>query len=79
MLVTDAKIKVFEHDHNLVTDSLELDYTNLNSTFETLEYRNIHFYPLPGLTYGISCVRDGYPELTSRTTIPLVPAIKQNT
>ena len=79
MLVTDAKIKVFEHDHNLVTDSLELDYTNLNSTFETLEYRNIHFYPLPGLTYGISCVRDGYPELTSRTTIPLVPAIKENT
>jgi hypothetical protein len=79
LLVTDAEVKLFMYDHLLVNDSIELDYTDFNSTFNTSEYRNINFYPIPGQTYGISCIRTGYPKLASQTTVPLIPEIKEDT
>jgi hypothetical protein len=78
IVITDAEIKLFTYDHNLVTDSVDLDYIELNLNFKTSEYRNIQFFPVPGRTYGISCSKEGYPELTSRTTVPLTPVIKEN-
>ena len=76
--VTDASVTLIEYEENTTVDSIPLSYTDCNDAFETLEYRHSDFFPIAGHTYGISCVRDGFPELTSHTTIPCVPIIVDN-
>lgn len=78
IVVSDAKVTLFKYEKNIVVDSLELSYTNLNSTFPISEYRHIEFFPMEGVTYGVSCVRNGFPKLTSKTTIPSTPKIVDN-
>jgi hypothetical protein len=53
-------------------DTIALSYTNFDSTFPTSDYRHPDFYPIEGHTYGISCIKQGYPELTSKTTVPKI-------
>ena len=76
--ITDASVFILTYEQNTVIDSVALLYTDCNSSFETSEYRSMNFAPVPGRTYGISCHRDGYPKLTSKTTVPYIPVIKQD-
>jgi len=73
--VTDASVKLFEYEGSTIVNTIALSYTNFDSAFPTSEYRHPDFYPIAGHTYGISCFKQGYPELTSRTTVPSVPKI----
>lgn len=56
-------------------DTIAFSYTNFDSAFPASEYRHPDFYLIAGHTYGISCIKQGYPELTSKTTVPSVPKI----
>ena len=73
--IGDVNVTVFSYENNSLADSLKLDYTNFNSIFPKFEYRHEDLNPLPGETYKVSCKYDGYPELTSKTTIPYEPNI----
>ena len=75
VVIKDAKVTIFRYEENKTVDSLNFSYTNFNSVFLTTEYRHPDFFPIAGLTYGISCNRDGFPELTSKTTVPFSPQI----
>ena len=75
ILVTDAIVRVMEYEEGTLARSIELGYTDMDETFPTMEYRRPDFIPKSGQTYGISCVREGYPELTSSTTVPSAPEI----
>jgi len=76
--IPDAKVMLYEYNNNQISDSINCKYTNFDSPNFDLDYRLYNFYPNAGQTYGISCKKEGYPELTSQTTIPLEPQILAN-
>jgi hypothetical protein len=73
--VTNAKVTIFEYLENESIDSIAFSYTSDGSAYPTSDYRNIGFSPTANRTYGISCERNGYPNLTARTKVPSVPQI----
>jgi len=75
-IIADAEVGLRRYSGNTVQDSLNLVYTNFDTLFSEHEYRSLDFYPQPGETYGIVCRRDGFPVLTSQTTMPFVPIIE---
>ena len=75
LLIPDAQVKIYSLLEDAVSDSFTLEFTSYNQLFETQAYRHRTFVPQPGETYQISCRKDGYPELVSQTTVPMVPRI----
>lgn len=73
--VRDADVTLFRYEWDVIVDSMSFMYTHFDSTFQRSEYRHAEFYPVENQTYGISCCKSGFPELTSKTTVPSVPAI----
>jgi len=73
--VRDADVTLFRYEGDVIVDSTAFTYTHFDSTFQRSEYRHAEFYPVEYQTYGLSCRRSGFPELTSKTTVPSVPAI----
>jgi hypothetical protein len=73
--VTDAKATIFEYQENESIDSIAFSFISDDSAYPTSDYRNIGFFPTANRTYGISCERNGYPNLTARTKVPSVPQI----
>jgi len=76
--ITDAKVMLYEYKNDQIIDSVDFKYTNFDSPNFDLDYRPQYFYPTSRQTYGISCKKEGYPELTSQTTVPLEPHILEN-
>jgi len=76
--VVDGKVTLYHYEGDLIIDSVEFSYTNFNSKFSRYEYRPSDFYPIAENKYSISCRKEGYPELTSRTTVPPIPNIVEN-
>lgn len=76
--VIDAKVTLYSYNENLIVDSTNFIYTNFNSIFADYEYRSEKFYPLAQKTYAIICKKEGYPTLTSKTTMPNIPYIIEN-
>ena len=76
--VPDANVILFHYEGSTIIDSMELIYTNFDKADMEFEYRPVDFYPMAQYTYGISCRKEGYPELTSRTTVPPIPHIVEN-
>jgi len=76
--VVDARVTLYHYQNNLIIDSVKFSYNNFNSVFEENAYRPFNFYPLEQHTYGLSCQKEGYPELTAKTTVPLTPRIIEN-
>jgi hypothetical protein len=77
--IGNAQVSLFQYNGSSVIDTLYMTYTNFGGMFSTKEYRSLEIDSvdsiLAGKTYGISCKRFGYPELTSKTTFPLIPVI----
>jgi len=73
--IEDANVTIFTLEKSSAVDSFRLNYTKFNSIFSKFEYRHKDLNPLPGKTYKICCKYEGYPELTSKTTIPYKPNI----
>jgi len=77
--IGDAQVNLFCFNDSSTIDTIEMAFTNYNGIFETKEYRSLEIDSvdsiLAGKTFGISCIKSGYPELTSETTIPEVPKI----
>lgn len=77
--IGDALVSLFSIDGTFVIDTLEMTFTNFNGIFSTNEYRTINIDTsdslLAGKTFSISCQKQGYPELTSETTVPNIPEI----
>ncbi|MCK5074947.1 MAG: hypothetical protein KAR38_01165 [Calditrichia bacterium] len=78
-IIADADIDIYKYINNVVDDTIGFQYSDFDSLFPEHEYRPENFYPQGGETYGISCKREGYPELTSTTTMPFTPVIFENT
>lgn len=77
-IVTDARISIYKYEGIAIVDSVSLNYCNFNAHFLTWEYRDSTFFPEPGAFYGISCVREGFPDLKAMTCVPLAPVIDEN-
>jgi len=77
--IGDALVQLFRFNDTSTVDTIEMDFTNLNGIFSSKEYRTVEIDTiasiLAGKTFGISCQKEGYPELTSETTIPNIPVI----
>lgn len=73
--VRDADVTLFRYEGDVILDSMVFVYTHFDSTFQKSEYRHTEFYPVENRTYGISCRKAGFPELTSKTTVPSIPGI----
>lgn len=77
--IKDAQVTLYRYEMNVIVDSLIFIYTDFDSTFKKLEYRHQEFFPQARERYGISCRKEGYPELTSQTTMPSIPVIIDDT
>jgi hypothetical protein len=77
-IITDAEVKLYKYQDSLITDTIPLFYTDAQSKYPFREYRNVNFYPETGVTYGVFCHRDGYPDLISITRVPNIPVIADN-
>jgi len=75
LLIPDASVKIFTMENGTATDSVAFEFTSYNQLFETQSYRHQTFIPQPGSTYQVVCKKEGYPELTSRTTMPQLPRV----
>ncbi len=76
-IIVDAEVKLLNCS-NTASDSLNLVYTDFDTLFPEKEYRDPDFYPQAGQTYGVSCKKEGFPVLTSKTTMPWIPQIAAN-
>jgi len=75
-IIADAEVNLRNYSDNALQDSLDLIYTDFDSLFPEKEYRSSDFYPQAGETYGLACQKEGFPVLTSQTTMPFVPNIE---
>lgn len=75
LLISDAQVKIYKLEQGAVCDSIDMEFTSYNQLFETQAYRHPTFVPEPGCSYRVVCRKDGYPDLTSKTTIPRIPRI----
>ena len=73
--ISDAKVILYQYKNDQFIDSVDCKYSNFESQHFDFEYRPENFYPVAGHTYGLSCKKEGYPELSSQTTVPLEPQI----
>ncbi len=76
--ILDASVVLYRYDNNIIKESIDCIYTNFNVPDFDPEYRPEGFYPVTKQTYGISCKKEGYPELTAQTTVPAQPQIAGN-
>ena len=80
--VGDAKVELYLYHESSLIDTISLIYTDFGGIFLKPEYRHWQLETadsiLGGQTYHISCIKSGYPELTSITTVPLVPVIQND-
>jgi hypothetical protein len=77
-IIPDAEVKLYKYQDSLITDTIPLFFTDEQSKYPFYEYRDANFYPDAGVTYGVFCHRDGYPDLTSTTRVPTIPVIEDN-
>jgi hypothetical protein len=73
--ITDADVRIYRLENGVGIDTVAFVYTEGTGFLEKPEYRNAEFIPVAGETYGLTIRREGYPELTSTTTIPQSPEI----
>ncbi len=73
--ITDAEVTLFQYEGESVINSINLNYTDFNSAFTEKQYRAPDYFPEAENTYGLSCRKAGFPELTAKTVIPSVPEI----
>jgi hypothetical protein len=77
-LITDAQVTLYKYEGTAIVDSIKLTYSNCQSFFQTSEYRDSTFFPEGGVIYGISCIREGFPNLKGLTYVPQIPVIDGN-
>jgi hypothetical protein len=77
-IITDAQVTLYKYEGTAIVDSMRLTYSNYQSHFQTKEYRDSTFFPEAGITYGISCRREGFPNLRGFARVPQVPMIDVN-
>ncbi len=73
--VPDAEVILARHIDSSSVELTGFFYTDFNAQFSSFEYRNPNFFPRAGQTYDITCRKEGFPTLTSKTTIPSIPLI----
>lgn len=78
IVIPDAEVKLYKYQDSQITDTIPLFFTDEQSKYPFCEYRDVHFFPDAGVTYGVFCHRDGYPDLTSTTRVPMIPVIEDN-
>jgi hypothetical protein len=76
--VTDAIITLSQFAGEQLTDSVKFEYTDFSQTFSEFKYRPQEFQPQEAQTYHLSCKKEGFPEIVSKTTLPHVPQIIEN-
>ena len=77
-IITDAQVILYKYEGTTIVDSMRLTYSNYQAHFQTREYRDSTFFPEAGVTYGISCHREGFPNLRGLTRVPQVPVVDVN-
>ncbi len=74
-IITDAQVILYKYEGTAIVDSVRLTYSNYQANFQTWEYRDSTYFPETGVSYGISCNRQGFPNLKGLTCVPQIPVI----
>lgn len=77
-MITDARVTIYKYQGTTIVDSVGLTCRPELPLFPGSEYRDSTFFPEAGVLYGISCRREGYPELNGFTYIPPIPVVEEN-